>query len=163
VNFEHLVQINDPMNPLVSSLSREQLWQGLVLRAEKPQRFVLGLEGCEILSRDEHTFARELDYGAAKVRDRVILHPFNAVEYIIDPTEHHVGGSLTMSIEAPDPLQLFIRFVYRTSLPTSEDAETVRTSEIVKSAYRESDIDTVRVIRQMAESGELASANGPLH
>ena len=34
LNFEHLVQVNDPLNPLAETLTREQLWQGLVLRAE---------------------------------------------------------------------------------------------------------------------------------
>ena len=33
MNYEHLVQINDPLNPLLDTLTREQLWAGLVLRA----------------------------------------------------------------------------------------------------------------------------------
>ena len=55
LNFEHLIQINDPLNPLVDSLTPEQLWEGLVLRAEQPQLFVLGLDTCDILSRDGDT------------------------------------------------------------------------------------------------------------
>lgn len=164
MNYEHLVQINDPLNPLSTPLSREQLWLGLVLRAEQPELFVLGLEGCKILSRTEHQLERELDYGAAKVRDRVALQPFERVEYVIEPTDTYVGGSLTMAIESPDDVQLFIRFTYRTSLNNAEDdADAARTSEIVKSAYREADIDTVRMIRELAETGKLATASGPLH
>lgn len=163
MNYEHLVQINDPLNPLLTPMSREQLWQGLLLRAERPELFVLGLEACTILSRHEDGLERELDYGAAKVRDRVILRPLDSVEYLIDATDTYVGGSLTMKIESPDEGQLFLRFAYRTSLPTSEDLEATRTSEIVKSAYREADIDTVRVIREMAETGKLAPSSGPLH
>lgn len=163
LNYEHLVQINDPLNPLLEPLTREQLWQGLLLRAEQPMLFVLGLEGCTILERHEDGFERELDYGPAKVRDRVVLKILESVEYVIAPTAQHVGGSLTMKIEAPDAAQLFVRFIYRTSLPTSDDAEAVRTSEIVKSAYREADIDTVRTIREMAETGKLAPPTGPLH
>ena len=33
MQFSHLIQINDPFNPLIDPLSREQLWRGLVLRA----------------------------------------------------------------------------------------------------------------------------------
>ncbi len=163
MNYEHLVQINDPLNPLLTPMSREQLWQGLLLRAERPELFVLGLEGCTILSRHADGLERELDYGAAKVRDRVVLRPLDSVEYLIDATDTYVGGSLTMKIESPDEGQLFLRFAYRTSLPTTTDPETTRTSEIVKSAYREADIDTVRVIREMAETGKLAPSSGPLH
>jgi hypothetical protein len=151
LNFEHLIQINDPTNPLVDNMTREQLWEGLVLRAEQPQLFVLGLDSCTILSRTDSTLERELHYGQATVRDRVTLLPQDSVRYDILATEAHVGGSLTMTIEQPDKLQLFLRFEYRTTLPTADDhsdPDTRQTQEIVKSAYRESDIDTVRLIRQ---------------
>lgn len=151
MNFEHLIQINDPLNPLVESLTREQLWEGLVLRAEQPQLFVIGLDSCSILSRTDSTMERELHYGQATVRDHVTLMPKDSVRYDILATAEYVGGSLTMTIEQPDELQLFLRFEYKTSLPSAEDngdPDARQTEEIVKSAYRESDIDTVRLIRQ---------------
>ncbi|CAB3770598.1 SRPBCC family protein [Paraburkholderia solisilvae] len=152
MNFEHLIQINDPLNPLVEDLTRDQLWEGLVLRAEQPQLFVLGLDSCTILSRTGSTLERELHYGHATVRDRVTLQPKDSVRYDILATSAHVGGSLTMTIEQPDSLQLFLRFEYQTTLPTTDerpaDNDVRQTQEIVKSAYRESDIDTVRLIRE---------------
>ena len=36
MKFNHLVEINMPDNPLVMMITREQLWHGLVLRAEMP-------------------------------------------------------------------------------------------------------------------------------
>ncbi|WP_090685697.1 SRPBCC family protein [Paraburkholderia phenazinium] len=154
MNFEHLIQINDPLNPLVETLTREQLWEGLVLRAEQPQLFVLGLDTCTILSRTETTLERELHYGEVTVRDRVTLQPDQSVRYDILATETYVGGSLTMTIEQPDELQLFLRFEYSTTLPVSDDEDARQTQEIVKSAYRESDIDTVRLIRQYVQGKE---------
>jgi hypothetical protein len=151
LNFEQLIQINDPLNPLVESLTREQLWEGLVLRAEQPQLFVMGLDSCSILSRTDSTMERELHYGQATVRDHVTLTPQKSVRYDISATADYVGGSLTMTIEQPDELQLFLRFEYKTSLPSADqnvDPDAHQTEEIVKSAYRESDIDTVRLIRQ---------------
>ena len=151
MNFEHLIQINDPLNPLVETLTREQLWEGLVLRAEQPQLFVMGLDSCSILLRTDSTMERELHYGQATVRDHVTLTPQKSVRYDISATADYVGGSLTMTIEQPDELQLFLRFEYKTSLPSADqnvDPDAHQTEEIVKSAYRESDIDTVRLIRQ---------------
>lgn len=150
MHFEHLIQVNDPQNPLAQSLTREQLWDGLVLRAEQPQRFVVGLDSCAILSRTGHMLERELHYGCATVRDRVTLTPNESVRYDILATEAHVGGSLIMSIEQPEPMQLFVRFQYETTLPTADTEEARQTVEIVKSAYRETDIDTVRLIREYA-------------
>lgn len=160
MNFEHLIQINDPLNPFVDSMTRAQLWEGLVLRAEQPQLFVLGLDSCTILSRDGNVLERELHYGQATVRDRVTLLDNQSVRYDILPTAEHVGGSLTMTIEQPDDLQLFLRFEYATTLPVSDNKDEVQTTEIVKSAYRESDIDTVRLIRQFVQGGQK---DGPLH
>ncbi|HEY3539751.1 MAG TPA: SRPBCC family protein [Trinickia sp.] len=152
MNFEHLIQINDPLNPLVEKLTREQLWEGLVLRAEQPQLFVIGLDSCTILSRTDLTLERELHYGSATVRDRVTLTPNESVRYDILPTQAYVGGSLTMTIEQPNASQLFLRFQYETTLPTADTEDARQTTEIVKSAYRESDIDTVRLIRQYASN-----------
>jgi hypothetical protein len=152
LNFEHLIQINDPLNPLVEKLTREQLWEGLVLRAEQPQLFVIGLDSCTILSRTDLTLERELHYGSATVRDRVTLTPNESVRYDILPTQAYVGGSLTMTIEQPNASQLFLRFQYETTLPTADTEDARQTTEIVKSAYRESDIDTVRLIRQYASN-----------
>ncbi len=155
MNFEHLIQINDPLNPLLDALTREQVWQGLLLRVERPQLFVVGLDGCTILNRDGDTLERELHYGVATVRDRVTLTVGEKVRYEIAPTDSYVGGTLTMTIEAPDELQLFLRFEYSTTLAEPTGVDERRTMEIVKSAYREADIDTVRLIRQFAHTGEL--------
>jgi hypothetical protein len=158
LHFEHLIQINDPLNPLVEALTREQLWEGLVLRAEQPQLFVLGLDSCTILSRTDRTLERELHYGHATVRDRVTLVPSESVRYDILATEAHVGGSLTMTIEQPDDVQLFLRFRYETTLPVPDTEDARQTSEIVKSAYRETDIDTVRLIRHYARNSQEPGA-----
>ncbi|HVE08085.1 MAG TPA: SRPBCC family protein [Paraburkholderia sp.] len=165
MNFEHLIQINDPTNPLVQGMTRDQLWEGLVLRAEQPQLFVLGLDSCTIVSRTDTTLERELHFGHATVRDLVTLQPKESVRYDIMATSAHVGGSLTMTIEQPDALQLFLRFEYRTTLPTADnsspDSDVRQTQEIVKSAYRESDIDTVRLIRQYVLGAN--PSDQPLH
>lgn len=158
MNFEHLVQVNDPLNPLAETLTRDQLWQGLVLRAEQPQLFVLGLDSCTILSRTADTLERELHYGHATVRDRVTLTTNESVRYDILATDAHVGGSLTMTIEQPDALQLFLRFEYATTLPMPDTEDDRQTSEIVKSAYREADIDTVRLIREYARNPQRPDA-----
>ena len=51
MKFEHLVQINDPLMPLLDPLTRSQVWRGLVRRAEDPVPFILGLDDCRILAR----------------------------------------------------------------------------------------------------------------
>ena len=79
MQFSHLIQINDPFNPLIDPLSREQLWRGLVLRAENPMLFVMALDGFEIVERGDNMLARELRFGKLTLRDRVRFEPMRQV------------------------------------------------------------------------------------
>jgi len=66
----------------------------------------------------------------------------------------HAGGRLTIRFEQPDALRLYLRFTYETTLSEAgAPGEVVQVSEFIKSAYRQSDLDTVRIIRMIAATG----------
>lgn len=149
MRFEHLVQVNDPQNPLVEPLTRAQLWQGLLLRAEQPAVFAENIEAARIVARGELSLARELDFGAFKVRDRVRLEPMQRMVIETEATEDCGIGVLTMSIEEPGAELLQLRFQYRLSRKRVEDAaQEAMYDQFLKSAYLEADRDCVRIIRQ---------------
>lgn len=154
MKFTHLIQINDPRDPSIEPLSREQLWHGLVTRAEKPSYFVLGLDEYRLLERGRNTLARQLRFGDVIVRDRVTFDPLTQVRYEIEASETVPGGSLVMRIEEPQPGQLFVRFEYEL-LEQIRGMSDEFYNEFRKSAYVESDIDTIRGIRQLAAQGLL--------
>jgi len=159
MKFSHLIEINDPLNPLIDPLTRAQLWRGLVLRAEKPRAFVPWLDRCNILDRSEASISRELHYGELIVHDRVTYVPQDQVRYHVPQQKDIPESTLTMTIEEPEPDILFVRFEYDDG--TAEAAEMdAFYNEFRRSAYQESDIDTIRIIRQMAEEGRLGEANG---
>ncbi|MCH2219032.1 MAG: DUF1857 family protein [Dechloromonas sp.] len=152
MNFEHLIQINDLQNPLVEILTRDQLWQGLLHRVEDATPFLPGLESCTIVERHADHLLRKLDFGAAVIHDRVTLHELHWVRFDILPSEQHAGGSLTISIEEPEPAVLFLRFAYTTTFAANPNSEERAYIDYVKSAYHQSDVDCVRVIRTLATS-----------
>ncbi|KAF1028344.1 MAG: hypothetical protein GAK40_00939 [Burkholderia plantarii] len=161
MNFEHLIQINAADDPTLPTLTRAQLWEGLVLRAEQPQLFVIGFDRCDISERTATTLERELHYGHAVVRDRVTFTPDQQVRYDIHAAGGEIGGSLTMTIEERGEAELFLRFEYSKTLPETAETEDARqTQGIVKEAYRTSDIDTVRLIREYAQGRQDPD---PLH
>ena len=153
MNFEHLIQINDPDNPLIAALSREQLWRGLLHRVENPLPFLPGLESCTIRERGAASLLRDLNFGAAVIQDRVTLADGAWVRFDILPSASHAGGSLTITIEEPQPGHLFLRFAYRTTLGEQGAAEDRAYVEYVKAAYHQSDVDCVRIIRTLAAGG----------
>ena len=147
MKFEHIVQINDPGNPLVQNLSRDQLWLGLMARAEDATLFLPGLEACHIVERGDCRLQRRLDFGKAEIEDTVTWSRFEWMCFEVRRTDSHAGGTLTITIEEPEEDHLFLRFAYATTLGEVVGDEDAAYAEFVKSAYHESDIEMVRVIR----------------
>lgn len=155
MKFEHLIEINDPGNPLLPLLTRDQLWQGLMYRAEDATHFLPGLDACIILERRDDMLQRRLDFGRAAIEDCVTWSRCEWICFAVTSTGTHAGGTLTISIEEPEADHLFLRFAYATTLGESASDEDAAYAEFVKSAYHASDIETVRVIRT------LLAANTP--
>jgi len=153
MQFQHLIEINDPLNPLIDTLTRDQLWRGLVLRAETPKLFIPWLDECKLLSRTEDAISRTLRYGELLVHDQVNLTPLQRVHYDVPAQKDIPASSLLITIEEPNPGALFVRFEYDTG--TSDDDMDAFYNEFRRSAYQEADIDTIRIIRQLAEEGRL--------
>jgi hypothetical protein len=151
MRFEHLVQINDPLNPLIEPLTRGQVWQGLLLRAERPQVFTAHLVGARIVVRGEYYLARELDFGSFKVRDRVRLEPMQRMLIETDPSDDFSFGTLTVTIEEPGVDHLQLRFEYVVQRTHGETLQQEASYDrLVKAAYHAADIDCVRIIRHHA-------------
>jgi len=161
MKFNHLVEINDPANPLIEPLTREQIWRGLLLRAEDPLPFVIGLDECRIVERSPLGMARELIFGTLVVRDRVTYEPMSSVRYDTAAQDEMPAATLIMSIEEPEPGALFVRFEYDSgSAPEPLDPMSKMYDDFRRNAYEEADIDTIRRIRELAHGGQLGgSAN----
>ena len=153
LHFEHLVQINDPSDSRVVPMRRDQLWRGLVMRAEFPASFVPWLDECSV-RRDGGDLLRTLRFGQQIVHDRVHFDDEEAVDYTVTDDDD-TGSSFRMSmrIEQPSPDALFVRFTYEAWSPDHHDGDAY--AGAVREAYRLADIDTIFRIRQLADSGLL--------
>ena len=158
MKFEHLVQINDPKLPGVDPLTRQQVWQGLVARAWRPTHFVLGLEDAQITETHQignvTTLHRVLNFGPFQIEDRIELHAEDRTETRVPANQFCGDSALTISIVEPAEGELWLRFQYSVSdnpgagqehTALSQDEEEVR-----RQAYKAADIDTVKVIRELA-------------
>jgi len=155
MKFEHLIEINDPLNPLIDTISVEQLWRGLVLRAEDPKRFMPHLDECTISEREAGSFKRSLRYGELVITDRVVLTPLLQVRYEVPAQGDIAESRMTMTIEAPGDSVLWVRFFYDDGNPDAGDEMGKMYEDFKKSAYVEADIDTIKIVRQLAGEGKL--------
>lgn len=148
MQFEHLVQVNELANPAIPVLTREQVWQGLVLRARLPHEFVLGLEDYTLTWLGDGRLQRTLALPGMQVEDVVTFKRLDSVHFDIVQTENQPGGSLTLSIEEPQQQDVFVRFQYQVhyvdALGNDQPYEAM-----IKQAYHKSDLDTVSTIRRL--------------
>lgn len=160
MRFEHLVQVNDPLMPLLTEVSRSQLWRGLVLRAEDPGQFTVGLVSSTIVARRQDGEATELqrvlDYGSFRVHDRVRLVPLARSEIRTAAGATWPASRMTISIEEPEIDALFLRFIYEAeSEIAGHDGLDDVTIALRRQAYEGADLDTIVRIRALAEAGKL--------
>jgi hypothetical protein len=159
MRYEHLIEINDPLSAANDPLSREDLWQGLMLRAYSPQKFALGMEGAIVaeLSRDAATtvLARTLDYGVFKVNDTVTLRSGAAMITDVAASDGVAKGRLTITIEEPAASRLYLRFLYELDEADATSGWDATTAALREQAYFASDMDTVAQIRELAKNRRM--------
>ena len=66
-----------PVNPagMMPVLSKSQVWQGLVMKAENALPFVPAMESCEIVERYSDGFLREIVLRGDRMRERITFTP----------------------------------------------------------------------------------------
>ncbi len=156
MRFEHLIEVNNLEDPRADVLNREQLWNGLLLRAKAPTLFIPHMDGFEITEESDNALTRTLDFGKFKVKDRVDFIPMEKLHFHIPAQGEIMESRLEISIDEPFPNRFFIRFIYEDS--ALEEGPEAMYNDFRRSAYKEMDVDSIRLIRQYAAQGRL---NGP--
>lgn len=154
MRFEHLIEINDPLIPLIEPLTRAQLWRGLERRAHAPLDFRPDFDRCITLDEGLNWRRYELVFGGHAFIEEVRLDPPHGLTFRIVGDDPHAGSELQVAIEEPAPGALWARFRYDTVITDSGDAAP-EFDRARRAAYRDADIDTIRRLRQLAAAGEL--------
>ena len=157
LEFEHIIQVNDPNQPELTVLSREVLWQGLVYRASYPDHFNPALS-CRLEPDTEHRFVRHIGAGDLQLRDEVTLLPMQEIRTLIDGRTQAMHAESIATIEEPEPGQLFVRFRYRRDSVAVEGG--LNADAFLKQAYQQQDREALATIRQMAEKNQLTVNSG---
>lgn len=163
MRYEHLVEINDPLHPLLTPMTREQLWRGLVRRAYAPQEFIYGLDSAVVdeMPSDDATrvLGRTLDYGTFTVCDVVRLRENESVCTDVEPGSEWPRSRLMISIEEPQKDRLYLRFLYEwDEVAVGGELDGIALS-IRRQAYHAADLDTVVRLRELAEEDRPAGGD----
>lgn len=129
------------------------MWSALAERARNPLLFLPGLRDCRIVAIAGGRIERELDFGAATVRDRVTLdEDAGWIRFEVARTASHAGGDLTIAIEHQD-CGIGLCFTYRTTLEDAAADDGLAPAGYVRAAYHASDRDTVAIVRSLLGYG----------
>jgi len=148
LEFEHIVQINDPEDSNIRPLTRAQLWDGLLLRARDPGKFNNALT-CRLADENSDGFIRYIQAGDTEFREQVSLTHQEKIETVTSGADQLLHAESITSIEEPAEGYLFVRFCYRRDM--EDTAEGSMIGEHLKSAYFHTDIDAIALIRMLAD------------
>lgn len=155
MRFEHLIEINAPQTgqPLMAPVfSREQVWRGLMVRVQSPQRFPMGPDRCDWRETEPGVFQRTLHFGSHVMQDEVVAD--RGRQLVFTPQAHGDTAPirLTIGIEEPRAGQMVLRFVYEALAPQTE--EEAYYNDYRHNAWLHNDRDMVRTLRQwLSEEG----------
>jgi hypothetical protein len=157
MHFEHLIQINDAGNPLVTPMTRAELWRGLVARARTPQAFPLGPDRCELADGegDDQPLRRQIHFGALVIEDRVRLDVGRGLHFEPRPQEGMPSVRLSITIEEPSPEALFLRFAYGSDEAVAGEGLGAQLQSLREQAWLANDQDMVRTLREWQREGRL--------
>lgn len=150
LEFAHIIQINDPEQPQIPPMTRQQLWDGLVFRSKYPEHFNPTISST-IEEYTDDGFIRRLTFGAGHLHDRVILVDQEEIRTTPVDEQQTLFAQSTTRIEEPVPGYLFVRFSYRRDAPPASDGIDV--AEYLKAAYVENDREAVSLLRKFALEG----------
>jgi hypothetical protein len=138
------VTVNEPGEP---ELTRAQVWQGLVMKAENALPFVPGMQRCDLLEKGEGWLMREIQFDGRTIRERVTFEPEERVRF-----EQISGASgwIDNVIEQRPDGSLGLRFEFRVP---DEDVELTRSIEPV---YRKAVAATLATVRRLVAEGKIS-------
>jgi ketosteroid isomerase-like protein len=155
INVSRRIPVNAPDQP---QLSRNDVWRGLVMKADNALPFVPAMTHCQVLERhDERSFTREIVFRGEKCRERVTLTPEQRVTF--ERLDGSVLGNIKNEIE-DDADGLGLRFSFSLNLagvPDGAPAE-VEYGKTVEQDYLKAVDATLGAIRKMKlERSDLIS------
>jgi hypothetical protein len=143
------IPVNEPGQP---KLTRADVWQGLVLKANNALPYVPAMTFCEVQSREgDNVLVREIEFRGERCHERVTLTPERNVRF--ERLDGTVLGTINNDIE-DDADGLGLRFSFALSLAGEKDGSPAELEygQTVEKDYLKAVDATLGAIRKMKTS-----------
>lgn len=149
------LDVNDPRSDR-APLTRSQLWQGLVMKAEDAVPFVGAMARCTVVDRGDDWLVRDILLRGEEMRERVTFEPERRVTF--ERVESSAMGTILNEIleGADGALQLRFTFSLEPEGIEPGSAEESAFAERMADSYLEAVNTTLATIRDLVGRGALA-------
>lgn len=151
--------VNDPADPEGPRLTRGQVWEGLVMKAENALPFVAKMTKCDVLERKENEILRDIEFRGEPARERVTLYPKELVRF--ERLSGKTLGTIENRIEENDEGKLQLRFSFaleREGIPPDSQEEREYAKQI-EGDYLAAVDATLSAIRKAVAEEKLGAAS----
>jgi hypothetical protein len=150
IQLSRSVLVNGPDDPEAPSLTRDDVWDGLVMKAENALPFVPKMEKCDVVEQRENFILRDINFAGDDLREAVTLTPKSKVEF--RRVEGRVLGRITNEIlgDTPDDLELKFSFALEINGVEAGSKEEKEYEENMRGAYEGAVVATLGAIRKLA-------------
>lgn len=132
-------------------LTRDHIWEGLVMKAEDATPFVEVMDKCRVLERGDRYLRREIEINGTKAQERVTFFPKHMV--VFEPLES--DGLIKNDIEEDAHGHLSIRFTFALEVPKDENLSAQNYAQRMEKNYTAAVETTLATIRAFVKEGKL--------
>lgn len=147
ISVSNTVAVNPPGEEV--QLSREDVWHGLLLKAENALPFVPAMTRCEVIERTDEMILRTIEFRGQELGERITFTPGREVRF--ERTHGPVLGTIRNELGEDEHGNLLLTFSFDLELAGVEagsDAERDY-EETMKGDYLKAAAATLAAVRRM--------------
>ena len=151
ISVSNTVPVNPPGGAI--TLSREDVWHGLQLKAENALPFVPAMTRCEVIERTGDTIVRTIEFRGQELGERITFTPGSQVRF--ERTHGPVLGTIVNNLHEDEDGELLLTFSFDLELvgveagsQEEQDYEATMKGDYLKAANA-----TLAAVRRMVAEG----------
>ncbi len=145
------------VNPagVAPALTADQVWRGLLMKAENALPFVEAMEDCRVLERYDDGLLRRIKLRGVEMKERVTFTPQVEVYFERIDAQGHDGWITNVISEGPTGLLLTFTFALRFPDAEANSKEERERGDAVKASYVGAVASTLQAVRRLAAENAL--------
>lgn len=144
------VAVNEGRTAGQPRLTRAQVWQGLVMKADNALPFVPGMAKCDVVERTANGLVRDIVFRGEDAREKITFYPEKKVVFL--RLSGNADGFIVNEVlgDSDDELRLRFSFALQLVDAPSDSPKELEFRQVMERDYVKAVDATLEAIRKMA-------------